>query len=70
MKSFNLPGETQRERLRELKKEMPKVGLAVLQIKTSMTEYRILDEEEVTELFTIDRAPMDPILDWLRDRLS
>lgn len=66
---FNLPGETQRRRMKELLKAVAGLHIALLQVKVCDGVYRILYNEEVTRLFSGRKAPMEPIVDWVKQRL-
>lgn len=68
--SFNSLGETQKRRLTELLGQLPKVGVALLQVKVCKGMYRIFYNEEMKFIFSSRTAPMDPIVSWVRQRLD
>lgn len=66
---FNVPGETQRHRMKALLEAVEGLHVALLQVKVCDGVYRILYDESVIQLFSIRRAPMEPIVDWVKERL-
>ena len=70
LKSFNAPGETQKWRMQELLKRIEYLNIALLQLKLSKAEYRIFYDEEMEILFKGTKAPLDPIEEWIRERLG
>jgi len=66
---FNLPGETQRRRMKELLAVVSELHIALLQVKVCEGLYCMLYDEEVTRLFSGRKAPMEPIIDWVKSRL-
>lgn len=66
----NFPGETQRGRMKRLLAVVPELHIALLQVKVREGLYRMLYNEEVTRLFSGRKAPMEPIIDWVKSRLS
>ena len=67
---FNLPGETQRRRMKELLAEVPELHIALLQVKVCEGLYRMLYDNEVIRLFSGRKAPMQPIVAWVTERLA
>ena len=67
---FNAPGETQKRRLKELLERMEGLKAAILQVKLRKGEYRIFYHEDMEILFQERKAPLEPIEDWIRDRLK
>lgn len=66
---YNLPHETQRHRLQTLLEAVPGLGVALFQIKACDGVYRILYDEDVTRLFTIRQAPMEPVIAWVKQQM-
>jgi hypothetical protein len=66
---FNSPGETQKRRLEELLRNIKGLKVALLQVKLRKGEYRIFYEEDMEILFQNRRAPLEPIEEWIRERL-
>jgi len=69
LKSFNTPGETQKRRLKAILNEINGLNIALLQVKLLKGQYRILYNDELDRLFDMRRAPLDPILKWIEERL-
>jgi len=69
LKSFNAPGETQKRRLKELLKSIDGLKVVLLQVKLRKGEYRIFYKEDMEILFQNRRAPLKPILKWIRRRM-
>jgi hypothetical protein len=65
---FNLPGETQRHRMRQLLEAVDGLHIALLQVKICDGVYRMLYDDEVIRLFSGRKAPMEPITGWIRQR--
>jgi hypothetical protein len=66
---FNAPGETQKRRLKELLESIAGLKIALLQVKLSKVEYRIFYNEDMEILFQERRAPLEPIQDWIKERI-
>ena len=66
---FNAPGETQKRRLKELLKSIKGIKIALLQVKLNKGEYRIFFNEDMEVLFQERRVPLEPIQDWIKERL-
>jgi hypothetical protein len=66
LKSFNYPGEIQKQRMRELLKKIKGLHVALLQIKLIGAEYRIYYDNQMDMLFYGDKMPLDRIEDWIR----
>jgi hypothetical protein len=66
---FNAPGETQKRRLKELLESIAGLKVALLQVKLRKGEYRMFYDEEMEILFQERRAPLEPIEDWIKERL-
>jgi hypothetical protein len=64
---FNAPGETQKRRLKELLKSIR--GIKLLQVKLNKGEYRIFFNEDMEVLFQERRVPLEPIQDWIKERI-
>ena len=69
LNNFNAPGETQKRRLQELLESIAGLKIALLQIKLRKGEYRIFYNEDMEILFQKRRAPLEPIEDWIKERL-
>ena len=69
LNSFNTPGETQKRRLKELLESIQGLKVALLQVKLRKGEYRMFYNEEMEILFQEKRAPLEPIEDWIKERL-
>ena len=67
---FNLPGETQRHRMEGLLEAVEGLHVALLQVKVCDGLYRMLYDEDVIRLFSGRKARMEPIVDWVRERLG
>ena len=66
---FHSPGETQKRRMQELLRRIKPLNLALLQVKLKEAQYRILYNEEMDFLFEGRGAPIEPIEEWIRQRL-
>jgi hypothetical protein len=66
---FNAPGETQKRRLKELLKSIKGIKIALLQVKLNKGEYRIFFNEDMEVLFQERRVPLEPIQDWIKERI-
>ena len=66
---YRLPEETQRHRMEQLLEAVPELHIALLQVKVLDGVYRMLYDDEVIWLFSGRKAPMEPIADWVRERL-
>ena len=69
LNSFNAPGETQKRRLKELLKSVKDLKVALLQVKLRKGQYRIFYDDDMEILFEERRAPLEPIEEWIRDRM-
>ena len=69
VRRYNLPGRTQRLRMESVLRRVPGLHVALLQIKLAECEYRLLLDREVWRLFRWEDAPLQPILEWLRERI-
>ena len=67
---FNLPGETQRHRMKALLEAVEGLHIALLQVKACDGVYRMLYDEDVIRLFSGRKAPMGPIAAWVTKRLD
>jgi len=67
---LNLPGETQRHRMEQLLKAVPGMHIALLQVKILDGVYRMQYDDEVARLFSGRKAPMEPIVDWVNERIT
>lgn len=70
LNSFNSPGETQKRRLQEILSQFENLGVVLLQVKINKAQYRIFYNEELDLLFQGQKAPLEPIIDWLGKRLA
>jgi hypothetical protein len=70
LKSFNTPGETQKRRLQEILERMAGLGVALLQVKLTEAQYRIFYDEELDILFQGKSASLEPIIDWIKNRIE
>ena len=69
LRSFNTPGETQKRRLQEILKQFDNLGIVLLQVNIEKSKYRIFYTKEMEILFKGDQAPLEPIIDWLKERI-
>lgn len=71
-KYFNLPGVVQRERMLVIQNKIPTLKIALLQIRLINSHYRILYNKELRKLLEKERrkAPIDPIIQWIKKRLK
>ena len=65
---FNMPGETQRHRMEQLLEAIEGLHIALLQVKVCDGLYRMLYDGDVVRLFSGRKAPMEPIVDWVKER--
>jgi hypothetical protein len=72
MKYFNLPGVVQRERMLAIQNKIPTLKIALLQIRLINSHYRILYNKELRKLLEKQRkkAPIEPIIQWIKKRLE
>ena len=56
--------------LQELLKRIDGLNVALLQVRLRHSDYRILYNDELKPLFDGNPAPLEPIEDWLRERIS
>ncbi len=70
LENLNCPGETQKKRLQELLERIKGLNVALLQVRLKNSDYRILYNDELKPLFDGKPAPLEPIENWLRDRIS
>jgi len=70
LNSFNTPGETQKRRLQEILKQFDKLEIALLQVKIEKSQYRIFYSEDMEILFKGKQAALEPIIQWLKDRIE
>lgn len=70
LKSFNTPGETQKRRLQEVLGLVKGLSVALLQVKIAKGQYRIFYDEQMEILFQGRRVPIEPIVDWVKQRIS
>jgi len=66
---FNSPGETQKRRMQEILKHIKGLNIALLQVKLKKAEYRVFYSEDMNILFNGGKAPIKPIVDWIKKRL-
>jgi len=66
---FNLPGETQRHRMEQLLEAVDGLHIGLLQIKVCDGVYRTLYDDDVTRLFSGRKAPMEPVVGWVKELL-
>ena len=69
LENFNSPGETQKRRMQELLSRVKNLSIALLQVKVGKGQYRILCNQEMDLLFDGREIPLDPVVDWLLERL-
>jgi len=69
LSSFNTPGETQKRRLQEILKQFDELEIVLLQVNIKKSKYRIFYTEEMEILFKGNQAPLEPIFDWLKERI-
>ncbi len=67
---LNFPGKTQQQRLLTVLDCVCGIHAALLQVRVCDGQYRMLYDNELTQLFTGREAPMQPIADWLRSRIE
>lgn len=70
LKSFNTPGEIQKRRLQEILQKIDGLHVALLQVKLKKAQYRIFYDGEMEVLFKGQKAPLEPIIDWLTERMK
>ena len=66
---FNTPGETQKRRLKEILAQVPRLHIALLQVKLIEAQYRIFYDEEMEILFEEKQAPLEPIINWINGKI-
>jgi hypothetical protein len=69
LENFNSPGETQKRRMQELLSRVKDLNIALLQVKVRKGQYRILCNQEMDLLFDGREIPLDPVIDWLLERI-
>lgn len=69
LKSFNTPGETQKRRIQEILNRIEGLNVALLQVKLTEGKYRIFYNDELEILFRGKRAPIKPIVEWIKKRM-
>jgi len=69
LENLNYPGETQKNRLQELLARIEGLNVALLQVRLRNSDYRILYNDELKPLFDGNPAPLEPIEDWLKERI-
>lgn len=69
LENLNYPGETQKKRLQELLARIEGLNVALLQVRLRNSDYRILYNDELKPLFDGNPAPLEPIEDWLKERI-
>jgi hypothetical protein len=68
---FNVAGLAQKRRMRELLHQIPKLKVALIQIAVKEGRYRIFSDEQVKGLLFADReAAINPIRQWIEDRIN
>ena len=70
LKSFNSPGETQKRRLQEILHKIEGLHVVLLQVKLMKSQYRIFYDDETDLLFKGKQAPIEPIVNWLNERMK
>jgi len=66
LKNFNIPGETQKRRIKELLEKIDGLKIALLQVKLRKAQYRMLFTEHMELLFDGKQTPIEPIENWIR----
>ena len=69
LNNFNSPGETQKRRLQEILNQVEKLGVVLIQVKINKSQYRIFYDEEMDILFQGEKAPLEPVIDWVKNRV-
>lgn len=69
LESFNYPGETQKVRLKTLKKKIKGLHVALFQIAVTDGRYKIFYDEQMDILFNGPKTSLDRIEDWIKKRL-
>ena len=69
LENLNCPGETQKKRLQELLARIEGLNVALLQVRLRHSDYRILYNDELKSLFDGNPAPLEPIENWLKERI-
>ena len=69
LESFNTPGETQKNRLKEILAEIKGLHIALIQVKLRKAEYRMFYYEQMPLLFEGEKAPIQPIIDWVKKHI-
>ena len=70
LNSFNHPGETQKWRLNEIRKKIPELNIALLQLAVRKGQYRIFYNDQLNILFFGPKAPLEPIETWIKQRMK
>lgn len=70
LRSFNLPSETQRKRMRTILNKFRILNVALLQMKIKEGTYKILYNEELKRLFRKKDAPYSLIEEWISKRIA
>ena len=65
---FHLPKETQKIRLKEIRRKIPGLKIALLQINGSESAYKMLYNEDYEKLLRTKRASYDKIIEWIKER--
>jgi hypothetical protein len=66
---FHYPGETQKRRMKELLGKIEGLRVALLLVKLTNGEYKIFYDEDMEILFQGRRVPIEPIEEWIRERI-
>ena len=69
LNNFNSPGETQKRRLQEILDQVKNLGVVLIQVKINKSQYRIFYDEEMDILFQGEKAPLEPVIDWVKNRI-
>jgi hypothetical protein len=70
LNTFNSPGETQKRRLQEVLNKLHGLRVALLQVNLTISQYRIFYNDEMEFLFKGKKAPIEPIINWLNERMK
>jgi hypothetical protein len=68
--NFNSPGETQKRRMLKILKRIKDLNIALLQVKLKKSQYRILYNRELELFFDGREAPLEPVVEWILDRIE
>jgi hypothetical protein len=68
--NFNSPGETQNRRMLKILKRIKDLNIALLQVKLKKSQYRILYNRELELFFDGREAPLEPVVEWILDRIE